>query len=176
MIKKDVLVSHCGCLKFETINELLRQLKMKLDSMDVDLNIRRRVYSVMVECLENIFKHTDCRTIIPHIANKKDFDPRFSVTLTNDNFILLSSNLVSEKDREIISQQIDMLNHLTKKEINELYKEKITSNTISEKGGAGLGLIEIARNSLSTIKYDFLPVSERYWYFELIVTISKKKL
>ena len=66
-----------------------------------------------------------------------------------------------------------MLNKLSVKGISSLYKESIAKAKISAKGGAGLGLIEIARNSRQIMKYNITSVQSSIVYFEFNIIISQ---
>jgi hypothetical protein len=54
-----------------------------------------------------------------------------------------------------------------------LYNQVLTNNQYSEKGGGGLGLIDIARKG--TIRYHFSPVDTFSNYFTLIIKVLKDK-
>ena len=67
---------------------------------------------------------------------------------------------------------MDKINSLNKEELGEFYKTSLRNNTISDKGGAGLGLIEISRKSGSKINYLFEPINNENSSFSLMVKIS----
>ena len=52
-----------------------------------------------------------------------------------------------------------------------MHKEQIKSTTISDKGGAGLGLIDIIRKTGEKYAYQFLRLDENYHFFVLKTTI-----
>ena len=56
-----------------------------------------------------------------------------------------------------------------------MYKRQIKDGRLSEKGGAGLGLIDIARKTGETLNYQFLPLDEDNYFFILKVEINAKK-
>ncbi len=66
---------------------------------------------------------------------------------------------------------IDQLNKLNKDELDDLYREKLRSGKISEKGGAGLGLVDLARESSDKIFYEFIPINENISFFSLMIKI-----
>ena len=48
----------------------------------------------------------------------------------------------------------------------------LNNKEFSEKGGGGLGMIDIARKTGSKYEYNFYPVGEDYIFFELMININ----
>ncbi len=48
---------------------------------------------------------------------------------------------------------MEQINNLDKDGLKDLYKEIIKNTTISEKGGAGLGFVDMARKSGQPLEY-----------------------
>jgi len=47
---------------------------------------------------------------------------------------------------------------------------------LTEKGGAGLGLIDIARKTEEKLNFQFIPFDDKYYFFILKVEVSTKKI
>ena len=54
-----------------------------------------------------------------------------------------------------------------------LYKRQMKEGRLSEKGGAGLGFIDIKRKTNKELEYHFLPISDDTSFFLLTSTISR---
>jgi len=54
-----------------------------------------------------------------------------------------------------------------------LYKQQIKEGKLSEKGGAGLGFIDIAKKSGNKIEYQFKELTDDRFFFIVITTISR---
>ena len=67
------------------------------------------------------------------------------------------------------------INKSNKKSLKELYKEQIKKGRLSDKGGAGLGFIDIARKTGQQLMYSFLDINEKKTYFVLTSTVSRIK-
>ncbi len=52
----------------------------------------------------------------------------------------------------------------------------MTEGTLSSKGGAGLGLIEIAKRTRNKLVYEFLPLDEKSQFFILKAEIHARKI
>ena len=57
-----------------------------------------------------------------------------------------------------------------------MYIKQIKEGSISNRGGAGLGLIDIARKTDESLDYQFLPFDEHNYFFLLKVEINTKKI
>jgi hypothetical protein len=78
------------------------------------------------------------------------------------------------KKREVkgLRQNLEKINSLDPESIREVYKAMLQDSNIGHKGGAGLGLIEMARKTGNKLDYDFLPIDESYAYFILSKTVD----
>jgi hypothetical protein len=60
--------------------------------------------------------------------------------------------------------------------LNELYTNQLRYGKITERGGAGLGLLDIARKTNKSLHYNFIPINKFYSYFILKVVIDRRKI
>jgi hypothetical protein len=137
-----------------------------LDKRGMNITIRKKVYAAMVESLENIYKHQD------HINDDQAYLPKFSLYADNQNLSLLVSNSMLNHKVTLLKSKLDKVNSLDKEGLKDLYKNTILSGNVSPKGGAGLGIINIAKVSENKINYTFSAITEKYAYFTLNVLIS----
>ena len=74
---------------------------------------------------------------------------------------------------EDVTSKIDYINSLNRDELKAYYKEVLNNGELSEKGGGGLGLIDIAKKSRNKLQYSFREIDEDYSFFTLTVKILK---
>ena len=74
---------------------------------------------------------------------------------------------------EDVTSKIDYINSLNRDELKAYYKEILNNGELSEKGGGGLGLIDIAKKSRNKLQYSFREIDEDYSFFTLTVKILK---
>ncbi len=128
----------------------------------------RKVYHVMVETLQNISKHSDDITGIENnIGNGL-----FMIGNKKNTYYIITSNKVANDKKEDIESALIQVNSLNKEELNELFKKTMKDGKLSDKGGAGLGLIDIARKTGNKLEHNFLPLDEKYSLFILKVEIT----
>lgn len=170
MSKYDIIINYKGFITLNVIDDILHELKVYLHDHITDKLIRKRVYSLAVECLDNIFKHSDLSDQEHKLANK--YPPRFIVEYINDSFIIHSGNIIFNKNIVEVISRLDKLNILQDDEINELYKDSLSNGEISEKGGAGLGLIVMAKTTRQKIKFDFEKINHKFSYFAMQLNLK----
>jgi len=76
----------------------------------------------------------------------------------------------------MLKERLDQINNMNPEELRDQYKELINKSAFSEKGGAGLGLLVIARKSSNKFEYDFRKLGEKKTYFTLKVNIPVASL
>lgn len=126
----------------------------------------RKVSFLLVECFQNIVKHSE------QVDEEKPPMGLFGFRQTQKAFLINSINYVQQKARVGLQALVDRINGLSDEELKELYKSQLTSAEFSEKGGAGLGLIELSRKSGQPLKYAFEEVDEQLAMFHQQVTFK----
>ena len=71
-----------------------------------------------------------------------------------------------------LTDRIDELNQLTQNEVKKLYNKTIHHGQITEKGGAGLGLMKILRSSREPIKYTVTDIDSECSFIDLTISIT----
>jgi hypothetical protein len=95
----------------------------------------------------------------------------------DDSYFIITSNKVTRSKMHDLESAIKQVNDASKEDLKEMYRKQITEGRISEKGGAGLGLIEIAKRTRNKLVYQFLPIGdEESFFFILKVEINTKRL
>jgi hypothetical protein len=123
-----------------------------------------------VECLQNISKHAD-----DFGSNDYMFSGRgiFLVAKGKDDYTVTTGNAVDNIKIPDLKKLLEQVNQLEKDELTELYKKQIKEGRLSDKGGAGLGFIDIKRKTGKNLEYHFLAINEQTSFFLLTSTISR---
>lgn len=130
-----------------------------------ELNVNRKVSFLLVECFQNIIKHGET-----NIQEQCSNEGLFSYRLGPEGFVINSINPILEQDKASLKNLVDEINAKDSKELKELYLKKLNENQFTEKGGAGLGLIELARKSGQKLIYKFENAISPYTFFHQQVT------
>lgn len=134
--------------------------------------IQKKVFHVMVESLQNISKHSAERKDISSIIDGQGI---FLISKTNTEYNITTGNVVNKNEIPKLEETIALINSGNKKTLNEKYKERIKIGKLSERGGAGLGFIDIVRKTNEKLLYSFVDINEEKSYFIVTSTISRIK-
>ncbi len=169
MLQKNLILVYEGEFTQEITKSVLSMAERNMDSVGEESSIKRKVFNVMVECLQNICKHAD-EIPVPEARNAAIF----MIGKHNNEYIITSGNPIANDKVEMLSEKLAHINSLDKDGLKTLYKEIITrGNDLSDKGGAGLGFVDMARKSGQKLEYDFHPVNDKISFFSLKTTISR---
>jgi coenzyme F420-reducing hydrogenase delta subunit len=133
-------------------------------------NVQKKVFHVMVECLQNISKHADSLDS----DNSSSGRGIFLVAREEEEYTVTTGNVVSKERAELLKDSLEKINSLDKEGLKLLYKQQIREGRLSEKGGAGLGFIDIARKTGRPLEYHFLDVDDNHSFFVLISKITRE--
>lgn len=146
---------------FTTMSE--RELGRKRE----EKSTTRKVYHVMVETLQNISKHSDDITGIENnIGNGL-----FLIGKKENTYYVITSNKVANGKMPDVESALKQVSNLNKEELNDLFKKTMKEGKLNDKGGAGLGLIDIARKTGNRLEHNFLPLDNNFSLFILKVEI-----
>ncbi len=121
-------------------------------------SLRNRIYFIMVEGLQNVTKHGE-------ESVDSENTGLFAIQKNKDKYFVTTGNIIKKENEILLRPKLEQINLLEKDELSHLHKEILISGEISDKGGAGLGLIEMARKSGNRLLYDFKPVDENETFF-----------
>ena len=124
----------------------------------------------MIEALENVFKYHE------YYENEKElidrYPPEISIAKLNDSFSISVSNPVRKSDVAVLKKRLTEINTLDKQGIKQKYKEIITNGEFSEKGGAGLGIVEMAKITDSQLDFSFSKMNDKFDNYRIILKIN----
>ena len=130
-------------------------------------SIRKKVYHSMVETLQNMNKHSD------EIAEKQNIGKGlFMIGKKDSVYYIITANKVTKDKVSTLTLALEEVNNSTPEQLKAMYKKQLREGTLSEKGGAGLGLIDIARKATEKLHYQFIPLDEENAFFILKVEIE----
>ena len=168
MSEPEVILRYKGTVTFKTIDPLLEKLKKLPAYLAIEKPVRKRIYSIFVECIENIDKHTISDTI--HV-NDKIIEPYIFLCKQDDTYIINTGNIVKNMGISKLGNRLDELNMCNTEGLKASYAEIINKEFISDEEGAGLGLITIALKAENKINYNFTHLNDQYSYFEMKISI-----
>ncbi|MGE0771432.1 MAG: SiaB family protein kinase [Cyclobacteriaceae bacterium] len=173
MIAEKLILVYEGDFTQETTKSILAMAERNLDSSGEESSIKRKVFNVMVEALQNIVKHSSEKGL--KAGSLISRSAIFMISRNDHQYSVMTGNPILTEHVDQLSRNLEELNSLDKEGLKEKYKAIIKNTTISEKGGAGLGFIDMARKSGEKLEFQFPNMDDHYSFFCLKVNISREK-
>lgn len=166
----DIILFYQGRFDTKSTKSVLHLAERNINSMLEDPAIKRKVFNVLVECLQNVIKHGER---IEDPDPSKLNTPVLMIGREDQHYIIASGNAMFTKNIESLKSRIDKINNLDKEGLKDLYKQIMRNNDVSEKGGAGLGLVDMARKSGGQLDYHFDTIDQQFTFFTLVNFIPR---
>jgi len=173
MMSQKLILVYEGDFTQETTKSILSMAERNLDSSGEDSSIKRKVFNVMVEALQNIVKHSSEKGM--KAGSLVSSSAIFMISKEPNRYSILTGNPILKSDVPGLTKNLEELNNLDKEGLKEMYKAIIKNTQISEKGGAGLGFVDMARKSGEKLEFIFPEMDNDYSFFCLKVTVSREK-
>ena len=139
---------------------------ISLASFDSERKVKGRIAFVLAESFQNVIRHKD---EVLDGANNNTFGVRGKGNWMH----IFSSNLVDPEVKDYLEGRLRNINAFDDEELKDAYLEILEKGELSAKGGAGLGLIEMARRSRNPIQYEFKEREQGSFAFNMQVDFQK---
>lgn len=171
--RRRVMLSFKGDLSPELITVILGLVERKLEVIEPDPKARKRVFNVVMECLQNLYHHnTHERSEQAGAQPPKDPHGAVMIAQADNGYSVLTGNFMAGTEVERLRSHLDRINALGPDDLRQLYRSKLADGTYSSAGGGGLGMIDIARRSGEKLEYGFVPYDQDNAFFSLNVNVS----
>jgi len=166
-----IILSFKGAFTDDLLTSILHIVEGKMEDLDIDTKKKKRVFNVLVESFQNLYHHIE--EMAPEGGNEeKDKSAMIIVKYENNKFTIITGNFVNSDRIPELRTKLDTVNELNDDALRELYRSKLENDGRTEKGTAGLGLIDIARKSKNKLIYEFTNVTNTTGFFCLSVVID----
>lgn len=170
MEKNDIVLIYEGDFSQDFTKSMLSFMERKFISEEVEGNVRRKIFNVMVEILQNLSKHKYQDEFTGQL-----FSSSFLIGHNKDSYFIISGNPIVNDRIPSLKEKLKQINSLDKDGLKKFYKEVRLKGKFSELSGAGIGLIDMARKSGNNLDYEFKPIDNRISFFSLVVKITIKE-
>lgn len=170
MTQNGFSLVYLGEFRHDITKMFTSMAEQDMEIKSEEKSVQRKVYHVMVETLQNMNKHSDV------ITNNKNGNGLFVIGKKEQTYYIITTNKVAAANVEQLENAIKEVNSASKEELSVMYKKQMKEGKISNKGGAGLGLIDIKRKIGEPLNYQFLLLDDGNFLFILKVEINAKKI
>ncbi|MCH2234389.1 MAG: SiaB family protein kinase [Crocinitomicaceae bacterium] len=164
------LIAYFGVCNDQLTDKLIGLVKNNNEIDSQEKKIKKRVPFLIAECFQNIIRHKT----LPEDAEHSSGHEFFQVLFDNDLINISSSNLIKNSQIEGVKNQLDAINESSPEDLKALRLKIMREDELSNKGGAGLGLIEMARKSSLPLRNLFIPHSKDLSHFFLSLEIPMR--
>lgn len=162
--KLGTLLSYIGPIDSQGLDHVLGLTQQSTASIG-NRNAMKRVCHVLIECLQNVMRHG--------LTNAKGLTQLYlSIESTPVGFQIHCGNLVNAPTRELLSDKLSQINGMSPEETRKAYIETLCRGEMTEKGGAGLGLLSMAKKATGPIEYSFEQKGTQGELFTMTVTVA----
>ena len=124
----------------------------------------KRVVTVLVEMLQNISIHGE--------RGDNGLMNAYSVVAKgNDYFRLCTGNMLNVASAKSLMRRLELLTDFDKEDLRTKIRQRLSDEGLSDKGGAGLGLLTIAKKAEKGWSYRFDLMEKDMVYFQLNVSV-----
>ena len=165
--ERNVLLSFKGMITSELLTTILQIMESKMDHIDENPKVKKKVFNILVECLQNLYHHIDQDDTIHVAAEEKS--ALLMIAKIGETYQITTGNYMRASDVPVLKEKLDLVNGMDKEELKAYYKLVLAEGNMSAKGTAGLGMIDIARKSGEKLEYGFIDINEKTSFFSLTV-------
>lgn len=167
-IDEDAIFDYKGRVEDEDVTRILNSIERILKAKDESPKIFKKIFNVLIELVQNLHHHGE---VPPNL--EVDYN-KFGVLILRDEgmqYRISVGNFIKIEGLKQIRDRIDQINTLSTEETRNLYRIILNNEQFSEKGGGGLGMVEIARKSGNNMEYQFIDYNTDYLFLSIDVVI-----
>ncbi len=116
MERNNILLSFKGDVTSELLTSILQIMENKMDNMQEEPKMKKKVYNVLVECLQNLYHHMDD---VADAAGDINRSAIFMIGKSNNAYTITTGNYILSENVNGLKGRLDEVNALTKEELKE---------------------------------------------------------
>jgi len=168
----DLCLVYSGIFSDAMTDKIIDLSSLYLEQNPELSKLRKRTSFLVAECFQNVVRHgTGSQSEVRDFLSSGSF----LIAFRENKCFIASRNVVPNTSADDLRNKIVGINSHSGKELKEIYKKILAEGTISEKGGAGLGLIEMARKTENKLHFCFDRLDEDFSVFYLMLILEQKE-
>ena len=168
---KNVILFYMGSITSDLLSSILHIVENKMED---DSMVKRKVFNIMVETLQNLYFYVDdVRNKMAHLYEQDMSSGLFQIKIEDKMYQVFTGNYVLNQNIKTIEDSIKMVNEMSAQELRDHYKQILKNNDESAENDLGLGFIDIARKSDHKLEYSFDKIDSNISFFNLQVKVNQ---
>ena len=160
-----VLVSYTGPLHEESGDAILLLAESAVAQSGAARKEMKRVCNVLIECIQNVHRHG-------WIDENGEILLYLTIEHTPVGFQIQCGNIIDLDMAATLRSKLNNVNGMDHFELRKHYIEVLCEAGVSEKGGAGLGLMSMAKRCAGPIEYELTEQDNDLFLFTLTATVK----
>lgn len=163
---QQVVMRHTGTLSHADIERLVAEVEAHSLGANDSVVVRKRLLNVVVESLENVRVHAEERFAATAFA---------LLTRDESGYRLLVGNALPSATAELLLSRVEHINAMDEADLKEHFLRLLSNEGRTERGGAGLGLLTIARKAARPLLPIAMPRDGESRYFVLEARVLRDR-
>lgn len=164
--REEVILAYKGRISPDLLRMVLKTTETSLNLAGATVPVRKKVYHILVELVQNLIKHLE-----PDPESEKNM-ALLVIFREYDHYIISTGNFIRKHKMVEFKQRIDSVNQMSYDELRDFYRSVMDGVTLSQKGGAGLGLIDIVRKSGEKLQYEIDSHDPNHDFVTLMIRVQ----
>ncbi len=169
MQDEGMLLCFNGPFFHEIIEALGTAMRRCLETAELKKTVLMDVFSVYIELTQNVKNYAALKART-EIERHEIGNGAIIIGKSPEGYWVSSRNLVEKEDISTLKDRLDRIALSDKQQLKALYKDQMRKPP-SPTGGAGLGLIDIARRASKPLEYSFTAAGDHCSFFRIHVVI-----
>lgn len=165
MVSHHFLISIMGFVdQQDLLLSLINLTEKKLNGLDVQASIKKKIFHFMVECSQNLLK-------IEKSNNDSD-NNIFLIEQEGDNYSVYLGSMVSEKNADNIIKTVSIVNQIEESDIKKKYYDELISKESVNQNILLLSMLSIAKKTKKKIDYELINLNKNNCFLSFKITLT----
>ncbi|MCF8226831.1 MAG: SiaB family protein kinase [Bacteroidales bacterium] len=164
----DLTIAYSGNFSESMTDKIIELSEAYLESNKKLAKLKKRTSFLVAECFQNVVRHGKRDRNLASDRLNDSFFMRFY----NNRCYIASMNTIPNNQVRSLKSKLDTVNLYNKKELRLMYRSILEAGEFMNAGGAGLGLIEMARKTGNKLEYMFEPQGGDNSSFYLLMVLE----
>jgi hypothetical protein len=165
MCAHNFMLCYRGKLNQNIIKSILAMTEKKMNSSEEDFLFKKKVFNVLVECLQNI-TNSD--------ISIEGGDSLLMIGKAENDYEIYSGSIILKSKKTELKKILNSITSFGKEELKRLYKLLMIKDELFSNNSIEVALIDIAKKSGNKIEFEFKDLDEQTTFFSLKTIITSE--